>query len=148
MMKYLVLLFILLDTVQAGEHKAIFDCSSGDQYYIASRMNLIETTMNIINRDGDKAKFALTLHGECVPMVSKEYGEIVEDKDMAYVKKAQESLIRLSKKEGFEIVVCAMSLESNAISQDEVLPFVRISEDSFIDTISYQNRGYAIMTFK
>ena len=148
MMKYLVLALILLAAVQAREHKAVFDCSSGDQYYIASRMNLIETTMNIIKRNGDKVKFALTLHGECVPMVSKEYGEIVEDKDMAYVKKAQESLVRLSKKEGFEIVVCAMSLENNAISQDEVLPFIRISEDSFIDTIAYQNRDYAIMTFK
>ena len=148
MMKYIVFLFIFLGTVQAQEYKAVFDCSSEDPRYILSRMNLVEKTMTMIESNGDKADFALTLHGGCVPMVSNAYGEIVDDQDMIYVKKAQETLMRLSKREGVKVVVCAMSLENNGIERDEVVPFVEISKNSFIDTIGFQNRGYAIMTFK
>ena len=41
-----------------------------------------------------------------------------------------------------------MSLNANGIDQKDVLPFVDISENSFIDTMGYQNHGYAIMTFQ
>jgi len=67
---------------------------------------------------------------------------------MPYVKRAQETITRLAKEKGVEIVACAMSLDANALEQKDVLPFIRISEDSFIDTIAYQNSGYAVMTFK
>lgn len=146
-MKYLTLLVLLFGTLQAQEYKAVFDCSSSDVRFILSRMNLIEKTMMMVEKNGDKANFALTLHGECVPMVSKAYSEVVDDDDLLYVKKAQQTLIRLSKK-NIEIVACAMSLESNGLEQEDVLPFVKISKNSFIDTIAYQNRGYAPMTFK
>jgi len=148
MMRHIALLVIFFAMVQAQEYKAVFDCSSEDPRYILSRMNLVEKTMTMIESNGDKVNFALTLHGGCVPMVSKAYDEIVDDQDMIYVKKAQETLERLSKREGVKIVVCAMSLENNGIERDEVLLFVDISKNSFIDTIAYQNRGYAIMTFK
>ena len=134
--------------LQAQEYKAVFDCSSGDARFILSRMNLIDITMMMIEKNGDKARFAITLHGGCVPMVSKAYDEVVADEDLIYVKKAQETLVRLSKKKNIEIVACAMSLENNGLEREDIVPFVRISENSFIDTIGYQNRGYAIMTFK
>lgn len=147
-MKYIVFLFMFLGVVNAQEHKAVFDCSSDDAYFILSRMNLIEKTMLMIENNGDTSKFAITLHGGCVAMVSKAYEDIVDDADVNYIKQARETLTRLSKRENLEIVVCAMSLDANAIDKDEVSPFIRISKNSFIDTISYQNRGYAMMTFK
>jgi hypothetical protein len=36
----------------------------------------------------------------------------------------------------------------NAIEEKEVLPFIQISKNSFIDMIGFQNKGYALMTFK
>ena len=148
MIKHIAIVVMLLGVVQAQEFKAVFDCSSDDARFILSRINLIEMTMRMIEKRGDKAKFALTLHGGCVPMVSKEYGEVVYDEDQPYIKKAQETITRLSKKKDVEIVACAMSLEHNGLEQADVLPFVRISPNSFIDTIGYQNNGYALMTFK
>jgi intracellular sulfur oxidation DsrE/DsrF family protein len=148
MMKQIAILFMLVGIAQAQDYKAVFDCSSGDARFILGRMNLIEITMLMIEKRGDKAHFALTLHGGCVPMISKEYGEVVYDEDQPYIQKAQETITRLSKRKGFEIVACAMSLENNGLEQEDVLPFVRISPNSFIDTIGYQNDGYALMTFK
>jgi len=111
-------------------------------------MWLVGKTLDMIEKKGDTTKFVITLHGGCVPMVSKLYTEIVDDEDLPTIKKAQESITHLAKEKGVKIIVCAMSLNANAIEKKEVLPFVAISDNSFIDTIHYQNLGYALMTFK
>ncbi|PHR53322.1 MAG: hypothetical protein COA44_15580 [Arcobacter sp.] len=148
MIKLIAFLLIFLSSAAAQDYKAVFDCSSSDARFILSRMNLVEKTMMMIEKNGDTPIFALTLHGGCVPIVSKEYAEVTDDTEIIYIKKAQEVLIRLSKKENIEIVACEMSLEANGLEKEDVLRFVRISENSFIDTIKYQNNAYAIMTFK
>lgn len=148
MKQTLLLILTLFGTIQAQEYKAVFDCSSDDARYISGRMILVEKTIGMIEQRGDKATVAITLHGGCVPMASRAYDEIIYDEDMPYIKNAQNIITRLAKKKGVEIVACAMSLDANGLEQQEVLPFVRISENSFIDTIAYQNRGYAVMTFK
>ncbi len=148
-MRQIVLLLLLsFGALQAQEYKAVFDCSSSDAHYIKSRMWLVGKTIDMIEKKGEKATVAITLHGGCVAMVSQDYDMIVADEDMQEIKKAQEYLVALSKRKNVEIVVCAMSLASNAIDHQDVLPFVAIAENSFINTIGYQNRGYALMTFK
>ena len=147
-MKYILLVFILLASLQAKEYKAIFDCSSGDAHYIKTRMWLIDKTMSMIEKKGDKANVVITLHGSCVPMISKEFDFIVADKDVADTQKAQDYLKDLATKRGVKVIACAMSLASNAIDKKDVVEFVHISPNSFIDTIGYQNDGYALMTFK
>lgn len=148
MMKYIPILLVFLNTLQAQEYKTVFDCSSDNARYIMTRMNLIEKTMNMIEKRGDTATFAITLHGGCVPIISKEFADITSQEDIPYIQKAQESITRLSKEKNVKIIACAMSLNANGIDQKDVLPFVHISENSFIDTMGYQNHGYAIMTFQ
>jgi len=111
-------------------------------------MWLVGKTFDMIEKKGDKADFVLTLHGGCVPMISKVFDEVVAEEDEADIKKAQEYLIELVKKKKIKVIACAISLSVNAIQRSEVLPFVSISENSFIDLIHYQNQGYALMTFK
>ena len=126
----------------------MFDCSSSDSKFIKSRMWLIDKTMSMIEDKGDKPEFALTLHGGCVAMVSKDYEMIVPDEDMENIKQAQEYLTNLIKNRGVKVTVCAMSLSANAIEQKDVLEIINISPNSFLDTIAYQNDGYALMSFK
>lgn len=148
MKQTLLLLLTLFGALHAQEYKVVFDCSSDDARYISGRMMLVEKTIEMIEKRGDKATVAITLHGGCVPMASRAFDEIIYDEDMPYIQNAQNVITRLAKKKSVEIVACAMSLDANALEQEEVLPFVRISENSFIDTIGYQNHGYAVMTFK
>lgn len=148
-MKYLIALSIFFTTLLNAEvYKSVFDCSSGDPQYIASRMALIEKTMNMLESDGNTVMFALTLHGGCVPMVSKNYQEITSDEDIKYVEHAQKTILKLAKRKNVEIVACSMSLEANAIEEEDVFKSVKVSKNSFIDTIKYQNLGYALMPFK
>ena len=148
-MKYIFISCLaFLTLLGAKEYKVVFDCSSSDAYYVKTRMGLIEKTINMIEEQGDKATVAITLHGSCVPMVSKTFEEIVDDNDLPDVQAAQDKLITLINDKRVSVVACAMSLEANAIEKKDVLPSIKISKDSFIDTIAYQNDGYAIMTFK
>lgn len=143
-----LLLALLLTIANSKEYKAVFDCSSSDAHYIKSRMWLIGKTIDMIEKNGDKVSFVLTLHGHCVPMISSEYKFIVDDDDIEDISVAQERLKTLAKKKNVKVIACAMSLHANAIDKKDVLPFVELSDNSFIDTIAYQNDGYALMSFK
>ncbi|WP_297440986.1 DsrE family protein [Sulfurimonas sp.] len=147
-MKIIILTLMIFLNLQAREYKVVFDCSSSDAHYVKSRMWLIGKTMDMIEKKGDTVKAALTLHGSCVAMVSKDFDMIVPDEEVTEVQQSQKYLKALSKRKNISITVCAMSLASNAIEQSEVLPFIKISSNSFLDTIAYQNDGYALMSFK
>ncbi len=140
-------IFTLYATAQAQELKAIFDCSSKDASYIDSRMMLIEKTMDMIKEDKDKVNFVLTIHGECIKAASKNYADMIEIEDVAHINNAQKTMERISKK-GVKIIACAIALSHYKIDQKDVLPFMKISKNSYIDLIKYQNQGYALMPLK
>ncbi len=149
-MKKIILLIALIFTVsvQAKEHKVVFDCSASNAEYIKTRMWLVGKTIDMFEKNGDSVDVALTLHGSCVPMTSQNYELLVQDEDTEAIKQAQEYLIALSKRKNISITVCAMSLAKKSIIKEDILPFIHISPNSFLDTIRYQNEGYALMTFK
>lgn len=145
----LIILLSLTAFIQAKEYKAVYDCSSKNSGYIASRMFLIERTMDMITKKGDSVKFAITIHGDCAPIVSKNIDEItMDDNELENLEKARTQLERLATKKSVDVIVCAMSLNGNNIEEEDVISSVSISENSFIDTIAYQNDGFALMTFK
>ena len=148
MKQIFIVIFFLASPLLAKEYKSVFDCSSKDVSYITSRMFLIERTMDMIEAKGDSVKFALTIHGSCAAIVSKNFDEVVDEDDEELMQKAQTQLIKLANKKDVAVTVCAMSLNANTIPKEDVLSFVNISENSFIDTIAYQNDGYALMSFK
>jgi predicted peroxiredoxin len=148
MKKIFLTLLLLLVSLEAKEYKAVFDCSSSDAHYIKTRMWLIDKTISMIEEKGDNARFVLTLNGGCVPMVSKYFLDIVPDEDISNIKKAQDHLKTIATKKNVKVIACAMSLKRNLIKQKDVLDFVSVSPNSYIDTIGYQNDGYALMTFK
>ena len=148
MSKIFLALLMLVGIAQANDYKAVFDCSSSDSNFIKTRMWLVGKTIDMIEKRGDKATVALTLHGGCVQMVAQDYEMITADEDVKNIEKAQNYLISLSKRKNVKIIACAMSLNASAIEKSDVLSFVEVSANSFIDTIGYQNNGYALMTFK
>ena len=104
--------------------------------------------MEMIEKNGDSVKFAITIHGSCAAITSVNFDEIVEDNEVQLMQKAQAQLKKLATKKDVKVTVCAMSLNANNIETEDVVEFVNISANSYIDTIGYQNDGYALMTFK
>jgi len=146
--RFPVFLGVLAAFASAQEYRAVFDCSASDPRYILSRFALIEKTKQMIEKRGDTVRFAVTMHSGCAKAASQNADYLVPEEEAVYIVKAQESLERLSKTGKVELVVCAIALEGNGIDREDVLPFLRISENSYIDTIGYQNRGYALMPLR
>jgi len=146
-MKLLTLLLVLASVTAAREYKAVFDCASSDSRYILSRMALIEKTKSMIEARGDKPLFAVTIHSGCIVAAAKDYDVIVPDDEVVYIKQAQETLARLAEA-NVDVVACAIALNGFGIDREDVVSFARISENSYIDTIGYQNSGYALMPLK
>ena len=142
------LLFILLVTLHAKEYKVVFDCSSGDIGYLKSRMWLIGKTADMFKQDGDTLKAVLTMHGECAKLASEDVEIYVKESEKRKALAAQEYLQELIESKKVKAFVCAMSLEANGIDAESILPHIKISKNSYMETIKYQNEGYAIMTFK
>ncbi|MDQ1263281.1 MAG: hypothetical protein QG559_282 [Campylobacterota bacterium] len=147
MNRILIILLFFVNISFAKEYKAVFDCSSRDMGYVASRMFLVERTMDMMKKDGADVKFAITIHGGCSPITSKNYDEIVKQEDLESAKQAQEQLKKLSTL-GVDVVVCEISLNANTIDKSDVIEEAKISKNSFIETIAYQNSGYALMLFE
>lgn len=148
-MRYALAFFLLLSTIlNAQEYKAVFNCNAKDISYIASRMVLVERTMDMIEKKGERAIFAITIHGSCAPIVSQNYDEIYRDEESLKAAELSHKQLQKLAKRGVEITVCAMSLNANTIPHEDVLPTIKISPNSFLETISYQNNGYALMVFE
>jgi intracellular sulfur oxidation DsrE/DsrF family protein len=147
-MRFVILLIAFFTLLYSKEYKVVFDCSTSDVSYLKSRMWLIGKTIDTIEADSNRVKVLLTMHGKCSIVASKEFDMYVEDSEVEAMSKAQKHLKKLLKRPNFKAVVCAMSLSSNGIEQSSVISGVKISKNSFLDTIEAQNNGYAIMTFK
>ncbi len=142
-------LFLLLAvTIEAKEYKVVFDCSSGDMGYLKSRMWLIGKTVDMFKDEGDTLKTVLTMHGQCAKLASEDLEFYVDEQQKKKALQAQKYLLQLLKKDKAKVYVCAMSLDANEIEAESILPKIKISKNSFIQTIKYQNKGYALMTFK
>ena len=143
---FLFLSFVVL--LQAKEYKVVFDCSSGDIGYLKSRMWLIGKTVDMFKQEGDTLKAVLTMHGQCAKLASEDIEVYVEEKEKRKALQAQEYLQELVESGKVKAYVCAMSMDANGIDAESILPHITISKNSYIQTIKYQNDGYAIMTFK
>ena len=103
--------------------------------------------------DGKNKLSDYSIHGDVyiwyeILETSKNYDEIVlDDNDLNSIELSQKQLIKLAYR-GVEIVVCAMSLNANTIPKEDVIESVKISPNSFLETIHYQNSGYALMVFE
>ena len=141
-------LFLIVIGLEAKEYKVIFDCSSGDMGYLKSRMWLIGKTIDMFQKRGDNLQVVLTMHGKCSILASEDFDMYIRKEEVQKAKTAQEFLQLLLKRKNFKAFVCAMSLDANDIDKESIMERIKISPNSFTETIRYQNEGYAIMTFK
>ncbi len=147
-MKKFLLASLLPLFLAAQEYKVVFDCSSERMGYLKSRMWLIAKTMDMFQEKGDSLTVALTMHGKCSMLASEDLDVYVNMEELSAALEAQKYLQKLLQRKGVEAVVCAMSLDANAIDKDSILEGIKVSPNSYMDTIRFQSMGYAVMTFK
>lgn len=120
----------------------VFDCSSSDKKFVASRLWLIDISIKEYVANMIPYNVVLTIHSGCTDIVSK---NIADDDEM--MKNIHKKLENISKYENVSIEACQIAVDNFSIDHDELHPFIRLIPNSITRVISLQNDGYAFIPF-
>ena len=120
----------------------VFDCSSADKKFVASRLWLIDMSIKEYVANGIPYNVVLTIHSGCTDIVSKNVSQ--DDKMMKNIHKKLEIV---SKHPNVSIEACQIAVDRFEIKHDDLHPFVRLVPNSITRVISLQNDGYAFIPF-
>ncbi|MCW8822284.1 MAG: DsrE family protein [Sulfurovum sp.] len=122
--------------------KVVFDCSSSDKKFIASRLWLIDMSIKEYVANMIPYNVVLTIHSGCTDIVSK---NIAADDQM--MKNIHKKLENISKYENVSVEACQIAVDNFGIDHGELHPFITLIPNSITRVISLQNDGYAFIPF-
>ena len=122
--------------------KVVFDCSSSDKKFIASRLWLIDMSIKEYLSKGIPYHIVLTIHSGCTDIVSKKVSD--DDKMMKTIHKRLEIV---SQHENVSIEACQIAVDRFGIKYKDMHPFITLVPNSITRVISLQNDGYAFIPF-
>lgn len=120
----------------------VFDCSSADKKFVASRLWLIDMSIKEYVAKGTPYNVVLTIHSGCTDIVSK----IITDDDKR-MKNIHKKLETISKYDNVSIEACQIAVDRFGIEHNELHPFISLVSNSITRVISLQNDGYAFIPF-
>mgnify|MGYP002639670393 FL=1 len=139
-MKKIIISLLMFFSLLGANQKAVFDCASEDMKFVYTRMSLIELTAKELQEAKIPYDFVLTIHSKCTQTVDK----TSEDK---YVKNIHKKLETLKADYNVKIEVCGIAVDRLGYEKSELLPFVKIVNNSITRVISLQNQGYAFIPY-
>ena len=127
---------------QVKVQNVVFDCSSADKKYVASRLWLIDMSIKEYIANGTPYNVVLTIHSGCTDIVSKTVS--ADDKMMKNIHKKLEAV---SNYEHVSIEACQIAVDRFGIKHQDIHPFISLVPNSITRVISLQNDGYAFIPF-
>jgi intracellular sulfur oxidation DsrE/DsrF family protein len=128
--------------------KAVFDATRGAEKptQILPALNMAGSELNLIVESGvplANAKFVVVFHADGIDGILE---------DSAYRAKfgvANPNLAVLSelRRKGVELYVCGQNMAFVGIDPKTIAPEVRVASDALIVLMTYEMRGYALMSF-
>ena len=145
MKKTLLALGLLATSLFGGEpYKALFDCSSGDMKFVASRIWLIQKTADQLLEEKEPYDFVVTIHSGCTPIVAADPSGYPEADRLEGIQMQMETL---AEEYGVKFVACGIAAQRYALGKEDLLPFVTTVPNSITEAIRLQNQGYALIPF-
>ncbi|WP_309497437.1 DsrE family protein [Sulfurovum sp.] len=127
---------------QSDKQTVVFDCSSADKKYVASRLWLIDTSIKEYLANNTPYDVVLTIHSGCTDIVSK---NVADDNKM--MKNIHKKLAKLSAHENVSIEACQIAVDRFDIKHTDLHPFMKLVPNSITRVIKLQNDGYAFIPF-
>jgi intracellular sulfur oxidation DsrE/DsrF family protein len=145
---YAVIANAAVPPVKQRVYKAIYDATqaAGDPGRLAPALNMAGSELNALaasNVPLANAKFAVVFHGAAMNAILT---------DAAYKSKfgvANPNLdtLRRMKAAGVELFVCGQNLAADNVDPATLVPEVKVASDALIVLMTYQNQGYALLSF-
>lgn len=126
----------------AKTQNVVFDCSSANKKFIASRLWLIDLSIKEYVANNTPYNVVLTIHSGCTDIVSTKVS--TDDKMMKNIHK---KLKIVSKHKNVSIEACQIAVDRFGIEHKDLQPFITLVPNSITRVISLQNDGYAFIPF-
>jgi len=126
------------------EVKIVWDVTIGNESLFEDRMGLIQQTADVIRKKGMTPKFVLVVHGPATKFITRSLnGTKFENEKIVRLPDIQRVITEMSKADKMRFVQCQVPMIRNNVAEDNVLPFVDVSETVFFDLAILQMEGYA-----
>lgn len=135
-------LVLMAQTPQTDKQTVVFDCSSADKKYVASRLWLIDTSIKEYKENNTPYDVVLTIHSGCTDIVSKNVSA-----DNKMMKKIHKKLTKLSAHENVSVEACQIAVDRFKIKHTDLHPYIKLVPNSITRVIKLQNDGYAFIPF-
>ena len=88
-------------------------------------------------------KLAIVFHDDALPAILRDEAY----KEQYGIANPNLALIRRLREQGVELFVCGQSLHNRQVDPAKVVDEVRVATSASIVSVTYQNRGYALLAF-
>lgn len=122
---------------------AVWDFTTGDARRFHDRASLMLHAARSFGAQGIAVDFVVLLHGAATKFGARSFdGTKFADDDASQLGPIQTTLEELTRAGG-RIEVCEIAMQRCDVARENIVPFMEIEENVFVNSIALQNRGYA-----
>ncbi len=123
--------------------KAVWDFTTGDARRFHDRASLMLHAARSFRQQGIAPDFVVLLHGPATKFAARDFhGSRFAADDAGNLAEIHATLKALTETGG-RIEVCEIAMQRSEVAREQIVPFVQIEENVFVNSIALQNRGYA-----
>ncbi|MEK6671987.1 MAG: hypothetical protein AABY42_00735 [Nitrospirota bacterium] len=125
------------------EVKVVWDMTIGNEAMFKDRLGLIQQTADVIRKNRMKPKFVIVIHGPATKFAARSLsGTRFENEKLQNLSDIQKIILEMNK-DNTSFIQCQVPMIRNNVSEDNLLPFISVSETVFYDLAILQMEGYA-----
>jgi intracellular sulfur oxidation DsrE/DsrF family protein len=129
-------------------YRAIFDATQGAEKpsQLVPALNMVGSELNALAVGGvplAHARFVVVFHGDAMAGILDE----AHYKARFGVSNPNLTVLAQLKKAGVELFVCGQNVAFDKIDPKSLAPEVRVASDALVVLMTYQSKGYALLSF-
>ncbi len=125
------------------EVKIVWDMTIGNEVLFEDRLGLIQQTADVIRRNGMAPRFAIVMHGPATKFAARSLkGTKFRNEKIERLSIIQ-SIMSQMNEDNVRFIQCQVPMCRNSVSEENILPFVDVSETIFFDLAMLQREGYS-----
>ena len=123
--------------------RAVWDFTTGDSRRFLDRVNLMLLAMRRFREQAVVPEFVVLLHGGATKFAARDFagtkfaGE--ETSDLPQIHAALSEFVA----QGGRVEVCEIAMQRSQVGRSQLVAWVEVEENVFLNSIALQNRGFA-----
>lgn len=125
------------------EVRVVWDVTIGNEAMFEDRLGLIRQTADVIRKNKMNPVFVIVIHGPATKFAARSLtGTKFENENLKRLSDIQGIILEMNK-DSMSFIQCQVPMTRNYVSEDNLLPFISVSETVFYDLAILQMKGYA-----